>query len=137
MYDSVASQKKEIGQRLKEVRSQQKLTQKEFAKILGVSNSYITQVENGIKMVGAELISSLKREFKVDCAWLLTGMGDMYMSLPRNNVSHNGAGNVLLLLDNIKQDQKNYFTSCRRIEKCLAELSEMLKQNKKIRKKQS
>ena len=62
-----------LGARLKLIRDSKGLTLKAFASALGTSAGFISEVENGKKMPGFELIDSLKRIFDVDLNWFLTG----------------------------------------------------------------
>lgn len=72
-----------VGERVKNVRKSKNLTQQAFAKVLATSSGFISEVENGIKMPGFDLLLSLKREFAdVDMNWLLTGEGEMKQAQP-------------------------------------------------------
>ena len=62
-----------IGDRLKKLRVEKGLSQKELAVSLGTSQGYISDIEKGIKKPGADNLISLKRFFGVDLDWLLTG----------------------------------------------------------------
>lgn len=62
-----------LGERLKNIRDGKGLTLKAFATALGTSPGFLSEVENGKKMPGFELIDSLKRIYAVDLNWLLTG----------------------------------------------------------------
>lgn len=62
-----------LGERLKEIRLTQKLTQQRFADILKTSVSFICEIEAGKKPPGCDLLISLKRKFNVDIDWLLEG----------------------------------------------------------------
>ena len=65
-----------LGERLKEIRLTQKLTQQRFADILKTSVSFICEIEAGKKPPGCDLLISLKRKFNVDIDWLLEGGRD-------------------------------------------------------------
>jgi transcriptional regulator with XRE-family HTH domain len=65
-----------LGERLKEIRLTQKLTQQRFADILETSVSFICEIEAGKKAPGCDLLISLKRKFNVDIDWLLEGGRD-------------------------------------------------------------
>lgn len=62
-----------LGERLKEIRLTQKLTQQRFADVLETSVSFICEIEAGKKAPGCDLLISLKRNFNVDINWLLEG----------------------------------------------------------------
>jgi transcriptional regulator with XRE-family HTH domain len=67
----------DVSDRIKEVRKSLKLTQQQFAKELGTSHGFISEIEHGIKKPGYDLMMSLKRIFKISIDWLLTGDGKM------------------------------------------------------------
>jgi transcriptional regulator with XRE-family HTH domain len=48
-------------------------TQEEFAKRIGVSQSYLSAIEHGRNEVGAEVLLAIGREFGKSIDWLLTG----------------------------------------------------------------
>jgi transcriptional regulator with XRE-family HTH domain len=60
-----------LGQKIKEVRKNNRLTQIEFGNMLGTSSGHISDVENGKKMPGGELLCRLCELFDVDANWLL------------------------------------------------------------------
>ena len=62
-----------LGERLKEIRLTQKLTQQRFADALETSVSFICEIEAGKKAPGCDLLISLKRKFNIDIDWLLEG----------------------------------------------------------------
>ena len=66
-----------LGNRIKEVRKSQSLTQQEFAKALGISAGYVSEIEQGNKMPGSEVLISLKMAYSINSDWLLTGEGEM------------------------------------------------------------
>lgn len=62
-----------IGERLRKLRKEKSLSQKELAGILGTSQGYISDIEKDIKKPGTDFLISLKRFLKVDLDWFLTG----------------------------------------------------------------
>lgn len=67
-----------IHNRFKQLRSEQKLTQNEFASRLGVARSSISSIESGSSNPGPRLISDICEVFGVNKQWLETGDGDTY-----------------------------------------------------------
>lgn len=67
-----------LGGRFKRVRKDKKLTQQLFATALGISAGFVSEIEQGNKMPGSEVLISLKRVFNVNIDWLLTGEGGVY-----------------------------------------------------------
>lgn len=54
------------------------LNQAEFAKRLGVSAGFFSEVVRGNKKPGAEFLKALRTEFGASVDWLLTGEGNMH-----------------------------------------------------------
>jgi transcriptional regulator with XRE-family HTH domain len=63
-----------VGRRIRELRGFD-ITQGEFAKRIGISQSYLSTVERGHVEAGAEVLLAISREFKKSLEWLLTGEG--------------------------------------------------------------
>lgn len=74
-----------IGDRIKELRKSEDLTQKEFAKRLLVSQSYLSGIENGNEIPTNKLIKLICLEFGVNENWLCSNHGDMYDEIYENN----------------------------------------------------
>ena len=62
-----------IGQRMKELRTANKLSQAAFAKKIGFSRSYIGKVEQDITQPSRKMLESVRREFGVSVDWILSG----------------------------------------------------------------
>ena len=69
--------KGEIGNRVKQVRG--KDAQKGFAKILGFSSSYLSEVESGKTKPSLELLVRISQITNYSLHWLLTGEGPMLL----------------------------------------------------------
>lgn len=67
-----------IGQRLKEIRKEEKLTQIDFAKRLLISQSYLSSIETGNEIPTDKLLKIACLEFGVNEKWLSDGVGSMY-----------------------------------------------------------
>lgn len=63
-----------VGRRVRELRGFD-LTQADFARRIGVSQSYLSAIELGRNEAGAEVLLSISREFERSIEWLLTGEG--------------------------------------------------------------
>ena len=72
----MAVQKLYAGVKLRELRTRAGLTQKDFAGRLGVSLSYLNQMENNHRPVSAGVILALAREFAYDVTELSVGEAD-------------------------------------------------------------
>lgn len=64
----------EIGNRVRQIRANTGLNQREFASRLGISSGGISQIESGKAMPGGDFLLRIHQEFSVDITWLLTGM---------------------------------------------------------------
>lgn len=63
---------KKVGRRIRELRGFDS-TQEEFARRIGVSQSYLSTMEHGKVEIGAEVLVRINREFRKPLEWLLTG----------------------------------------------------------------
>jgi DNA-binding XRE family transcriptional regulator len=62
-----------INNRIKIIRQELKLTQKELAEIIGVKWYQIKDIETGKTKPSIDIISSMCEHFAIDSIWLLTG----------------------------------------------------------------
>jgi len=62
-----------VGERLKKVRQEQKISQNEFSEMLNVSRSTYLLVEKGEREINFKMLEALKNEFGVSSDWLLFG----------------------------------------------------------------
>jgi transcriptional regulator with XRE-family HTH domain len=62
-----------LGERVRQLRSEKKLSQQEFAERLGISQSFLSEVERDVKIPGGDMLLSLKRSFGASVDWLLAG----------------------------------------------------------------
>ena len=68
-----------IGDRLKLLRKELKMTQTDFGERLGVKGNTITNYETGNRSLSEQTIRSICREFNVNKSWLLEGTGNMFV----------------------------------------------------------
>lgn len=69
-----------MNERIKTVRESNFLTQKDFAKRLGISTSYISRLESQSSTPSFSLLKHISSEFKVNLEWLKTGSGNKDMA---------------------------------------------------------
>lgn len=67
-----------INDRVREVRSSLKLTQKEFGQRLAIAQSYLTNIETGKREVTEKIQKLICLQFGVNEEWLRTGNGEMF-----------------------------------------------------------
>lgn len=72
---------KELGKRIKTVREELHMIQKEFAAKLGISGSLLSQVESGRKNPVYEFLHKLMKDYHVSLDWLFTGKGEMFLKM--------------------------------------------------------
>lgn len=87
-----------MNERFKEVRKTLGLTQSEFGKSLGISNTAISKIEKGENNVSESNIISICREFGVNEEWLRTGVGgedNMFIKLSAYDKAYNRFGYVM------------------------------------------
>lgn len=65
--------KKEIGERLKEIRNLHGYTTNKFAGMIDITQPSLTKLENGESEPRAKTILALYENFGIDPLWLLTG----------------------------------------------------------------
>ena len=63
---------KAIGRRIRELRGFE-MTQVEFAKRIGIAQSYLSALEHGDTQPCADVLLAINREFGKSVDWLLTG----------------------------------------------------------------
>jgi len=71
----------EIFERLKYIRKTLNLTQKNFAKKIGMSRSGYSQIETSDRPISDRLIKSICMAFNVNENWLRTGEGEMFIKV--------------------------------------------------------
>jgi len=69
-----------IGRKVRELRQENKATQAQFADRIGISISYLNQIENNQRPVSATVLLSLAEKFKIDLTGLAAGESDRLMS---------------------------------------------------------
>lgn len=67
-----------IGHRLKEIRSQMRIQQKEMAAALDIAASYLCEIESGNSKPGPDFFEKVASEYNVNLNYLFLGKGDMF-----------------------------------------------------------
>ncbi len=71
-----------MEERLKELRKCLKMNQAIFGGKIGLTASAICNYENGSRSLTEQTIVSICKEYNVSRAWLVEGVGDMFMHVP-------------------------------------------------------
>ncbi|MCQ2005476.1 short-chain fatty acyl-CoA regulator family protein [Rhizobium sp. NRK18] len=69
-----------IGRKVRELRQQNKATQARFAESIGISVSYLNQIENNQRPVSAAVLLALAERYRIDLADLSGGEDDRLLS---------------------------------------------------------
>lgn len=63
----------EAGIRIREIRNHRGYTGKTLAKMAGISQKFLSEIENGKKGFSGEVLYNLSKALKVDADYILTG----------------------------------------------------------------
>lgn len=69
-----------IGRKIRELRDAHKSTQSKFAERIGISTSYLNQIENNQRPVSASVLVALAEKFEINISELSSGEGDRLLS---------------------------------------------------------
>jgi transcriptional regulator with XRE-family HTH domain len=69
---SVAIDWRLVGERIRQIRGFH-MTQKEFARSIGVSQSYLSNMEHGRVEIGVEILLTISRRYGKSLEWVLMG----------------------------------------------------------------
>lgn len=73
-----------VGERIKMIRTDKKLTLEKFGERLGVTKASISRIEKNERALTDQMCLSICREFNVSEKWLRTGEGTMFIELDRD-----------------------------------------------------
>ena len=90
--------------RIKKIRKELDLTQREFGERIGVKGNTIAQYEMGRNKPIDSVFSLICREFNVNEDWLRNGNGDMFLPVDREN-------DISRLIKSLLSDESNTFKS--------------------------
>lgn len=94
-----------IHQRITKVRKCKGLSQKEFSVIIGISQSYLSEVENGKSKPSLELLSGIVNRFNdINADWLLTGRGEMHNQFV--DEAHTDEPEITKLIEQLTPNQR-------------------------------
>jgi len=96
-----------IGERLKKLRKELRLSQNEFAEKLKIPQTTYSNYENEIARTPPEVLQSITDVFHVNLHWLLTGEGEMFLEPREGEISL--LSEEKELLEEIKNDKQLMF----------------------------
>ena len=76
---------KQIRLRLKEVRKDLKITQREFGESAGIDRRYVAKVECGSQNPSFKFLRSVSIRHKISLDWLLYGVGEKFVNAGERN----------------------------------------------------
>ncbi len=67
----MANELKEVGKRIREARQKKRYSQSELAGIVSISNSHMSDIENGKTVLGVDIFMRITEALTVSADWLL------------------------------------------------------------------
>lgn len=92
-----------IRTRIRSVRKELKMTQREFGESAGIDRRYVAKVECGSQNPSFKFLRSISIKHKISMDWLLYGIGDRYVKATDDNYGQELAI-FKKLLDNASED---------------------------------
>ena len=105
-----------IGKRLKRIRKELGLTQKEFATSIEISEATLRRYESGQNFPDAEVLERIADKYGVNIHWLITGKGPMFLKDSYKNID----SELLEILTSLSPEHQ------RKLMEVLGELSDVL-----------
>jgi len=109
-----------MNNRLKSLRKKLDLTQAEFAEKLGISQTFLSDIEKGKKGFSASILLSLWR-LNVNLDWFVGGEGNMFRTASRNDTLIN---EIISILKTLPQDRQEFVLKVAQDQKNLSDLLE-------------
>ncbi|KAA0257186.1 helix-turn-helix domain-containing protein [Deferribacter autotrophicus] len=82
----------EICKRIKQIRKDLNVSQKEFAATIGISQGHLSKIERGEHSPDKPIIMSIAYSYGINPDWLLTGEGEMFRTNDSKNIN---SGNII------------------------------------------
>jgi len=74
----------ELCERIKELRSSLKLSQRQFARRIFASQTLVNEIELGKRKINVRILHLISYQFGVNMEWLKKGEGDMFSGAPQD-----------------------------------------------------
>lgn len=68
----------QIGARIRNIRLELDMSQDIFAELIGISPSYLSSIERGVRRVSARICTSIHQVTGLSCDYILTGQSDEF-----------------------------------------------------------
>ena len=76
-----------VNSRFREARKTLNLSQKDFAKAMCLSNSYVSDIENDLRKANDRIVKLASMIFGISENWLKTGQGEMFYKSPDEKIT--------------------------------------------------
>ena len=127
-----------ISDRIRVLRKSEHLTQKEFAKRLLISQSYLSGLENGNEIPTNKLLKLICLEFGVSESWLLNDNGEMYTEVYENDkaslteVSNGALLKIMTLLSTKSNVEYGFYANSLSLFSNMLDCSHSLGEDRKL-----
>ena len=101
MENNFHNQSKQLGERIKQIRTQSGLTQEQFAASLGMGNANLSGIESGSKNPKLSFFFNLVKKYNVSLDYLFLGIGSptMQQKDPKNNLHRKEVNDIITIQD--------------------------------------
>lgn len=95
-----------IGEKIKELRKNNKITQEQLGNAIGVSKMAISYFEKGKKSPGRESLEKIADYFNVTTDYLLGRSEDPELSEEENKIVTEEGKNIMALIERLPEDER-------------------------------
>ncbi|KZD36517.1 XRE family transcriptional regulator [Bacillus wiedmannii] len=95
-----------IGEKIKELRKNNKITQEQLGNAIGVSKMAISYFEKGKKSPGRESLEKIADYFNVTTDYLLGRSEDPELSEEENKIVTEEGKNIMALIESLPEDER-------------------------------
>jgi len=110
--DKVADLGRDIGDYIKQQRSNAKISLRQLSKLAGVSNPYLSQIERGLRKPSAEILQQIAKGLRISAEALYVQAG--ILDLPKGGPVVDAVRADLVLTERQKQILLDVYESFRR-----------------------
>ena len=99
------------NERIKKLRISKKLSQKDFANSINLSQNHISSIEKGLRDMTIRSLEDVCRVYNVNKDWLLNGEGDMFVNvLDEFGIKDNEVEEFARMFLELDQETKMYIS---------------------------